>query len=143
MGVPRNEPTERGDGVPTRPGWLTVCAVVCAATVVVSVFRDVFLPASRGVEVWFGLEVIGWLALATAPLHWAVFTIGAWAFWTGRTWIVPWAAAYLFYAGLSHLVWSEASPHGRGWPIGLVQAALISSVGWVLLQLQKLDTRAH
>jgi hypothetical protein len=56
---------------------------------------------------------------------------------------VPFAAAYLFYAGLSHLIWSEASPHGRGWPIGLVQALVISFLGWVLLQLRALDAAAR
>ncbi len=122
-----------------QPGWMTVGAVLCAATVVVSVFRDLFLPASREVEVWLGLELTGWIAYATAPLHWAIFAVGAWAFWTGRPWIVPAAAGYLFYAAFSHLVWSEASPHGRGWPIGLVQAAVISGVGWFLLQLRALD----
>jgi hypothetical protein len=127
------------DATRLRPGWMTIAAVVCAATVVVSVARDLFLPASRAVEVWFGFEVTGPLALATAPIHWAIFALGAWAFWTGRLAAVPVAAAYLVYAGLSHLVWSEASPHGRGWPIGLVQALLISSVGWVLLQLRALD----
>jgi hypothetical protein len=126
---------------PTRqqPGWMTVGAVLCAATVVVSVFRDLFLPASREVEVWLGLELTGWIAYATAPLHWAIFAVGAWAFWTGRPWIAPAAAGYLFYAAFSHLVWSEASPHGRGWPIGLVQAAVIGGVGWFLLQLRALD----
>lgn len=126
---------------PTRqqPGWMTIGAALCAATVVVSVFRDLFLPASREVEVWLGLEFTGWIAYATAPLHWAIFAVGAWAFWTGRPWIVPAAAGYLFYAAFSHLVWSEASPHGRGWPIGLVQAAVIGGAGWFLLQLRALD----
>ena len=127
------------DATRMRPGWMKVAAVVCAATVVVSVARDLFLPASRAVEVWFGFEITGPLALATAPIHWAIFAVGAWAFWTGRMTAVPFAAAYLVYAGLSHLVWSEVSPHGRGWPIGLVQAMLIASVGWVLLQLRALE----
>ena len=118
---------------------MKVAAVVCAATVVVSVVRDIYLPASRAVEVWFGFEITGPLAIATAPIHWAIFALGAWAFWSGRMSAVPFAATYLVYAGLSHLVWSEASPHGRGWPIGLVQAILISSGGWVLLQLRALE----
>jgi hypothetical protein len=122
-----------------RPGWLTVLAVICAATVVVSIVRDLFLPASREVEVWLGFEIHGPLAYATAPIHWAIFAAGAWAFWTGRMAAVPIAAGYLVYAGISHLVWSEASPHGRGWPIGLVQALLLSWLGWVLLQLRNLD----
>jgi hypothetical protein len=117
---------------------MTSLAVLCAATVVVSLVRDLFLPASREVEVWFGFEVRGWLAYLTAPLHWAIFAFGAWAFWANQRWIVPWAAAYLFYAAFSHLVWSEASEHGRGWVIGLVQALAISTVGWVLLRLHRL-----
>ena len=53
--------------------------------------------------------------------------------------IVPWAAGYLFYVAVSHLVWSEASPHGRGWPIGLVQAAVISGLGYFLLCIHELE----
>ena len=117
-----------------RPWWMTLGAVVCAATLLATVSGDAFVPAARAVEVWFGFEITGPLAIATAPLHWAIFAIGAWAFWTGRTWIVPWAAGYLFYAALSHLVWSEASPHGRGWPIGLLQALGLSAVGVLLLR---------
>jgi hypothetical protein len=118
---------------------MTVGAVLCAATLVVSLFRDLFVPAARGVEVWFGLELTGWLALATAPLHWVLFAVGAWAFWTGRKSVLTFAGLYLFYAAFSHLVWSEASAHGRGWPIGLVQAALISAVGYFLLSLRALE----
>jgi hypothetical protein len=64
----------------------------------------------------------------------AIFAAGARAFWTGRVWIVPWAAGYLFHAAFRHLVWSEASPNGRGWPIGLVQALGISAFGFLLLR---------
>lgn len=141
MSATGSEPTSRTNAVRTQPGWMTVLAVVCAATLVVIVVRDLFVPAARAVEVWFGLEVTGWPALATAPLHWAIFAVGAWAFWSGRMGVVPWAAGYLFYAALSHLVWSEASPHGRGWQIGLVEAAAISAVGYLLLRLRALEER--
>lgn len=120
-----------------RPRWMTVLAGLCLATLVISVLRDLFWPDSRWVEVWLGFEVKGWPALLTAPLHWVIFAIGASAFWRAQTWVVPWAAAYLFYAAFSHLVWSEASPHGRGWPIGLLQATAIATGGWVLLRLGK------
>jgi len=113
---------------------MTALAVVALVTLVVCVVRDLFLPATRDVEVWFGFEVRGTAAVLTAPLHWAIFAFAAWAFWTDRQWIVPWAAAYLFYGAFSHLVWSEASPHGRGWPIGLLQAAAISAVGLLVLR---------
>jgi hypothetical protein len=123
--------------VDARPWWMTALGVTCLATLVISVVRDLFLPESRWVEVWFGFELTGPLALLTAPLHWLIFAIGTWAFWTGQAWVVPWAAGYLFYAAFSHLVWSEVSPHGRGWPIGLAQAAAISTIGVLLLRTRR------
>jgi hypothetical protein len=127
------EPSRR---VP-RPAWMTAAAAVCALTAVVSIARDLFLPASRWTEVWFGFEVTGPLALATAPVHWAIFAVAAWGFSNARSWAPPAAAAYLFYAAFAHLVWSEASPHGRGWMIGLVQAAAISSVALLVLRAHR------
>jgi hypothetical protein len=126
-----------------QPGWMTVVAVLCFATCAVTLVSDLFVPAARGTEVWFGFEVTGPLALATAPLHWAMFATAGWAFWTGRIWIVGWAAAYLFYVAMSHLVWSEVSPHGRGWPIGLVQATVIGGLAYLLLCLRELETTSR
>lgn len=120
-----------------RPGWMTALAVFCAATVVVTVCSDLFVPAARNTEVWFGFEVTGPLALVTSPIHWTIFAIGAWAFWTNRAWIIPYAAGYVFYVAVSHLVWSEASPHGRGWRIGLVQAVAIATAGVLLLRARR------
>ena len=111
---------------------MTALAVVCAAALVTDVVRDVFVPDARDVEVWLGFEVHGALARATAPLHWAILALGAWGFWTRRRWVVPAAAGYLVYVAVSHVVWSEASPHGRGWPIGLLQAVVISAAAVVL-----------
>jgi hypothetical protein len=107
---------------------MTALAVCCLAVLVISVPRDFFVPAARDVEVWLGFEVRG----PPAPIHWAVFAIGAWAFWTGRRWIVPWAVVYVLYAAVAHLVWSEASPNGCGWPIGLLQAVAMSRVAFFL-----------
>lgn len=120
-----------------RPWWMTALALFCALTVVYTVVRDLFVPEVRDVEVWLGFEVRGRAALATAPLHWAIFAGGAWAFWTRRLWVVPWAAAYVFYVAVSHIVWSEASPHGNGWPIGLAQAAAISIPGVLLMRARR------
>lgn len=117
-----------------RPWWMTGLAFFCMATVAFLVPRDLFFAETRDVEVWFGLEVRGAAALYSAPVHWAIFAVGAWAFWTDRPWIVPAAAAYVFYVAFSHLVWSEASPNGNGWPIGLVQALAISVPGILLLR---------
>ena len=111
----------------------TALALFCAATVVLLAARDLFVPEIRDVEVWGGFELRGRAARLTAPLHWAIFALGARAFWRARPWVWTAAAAYTFYVGASHLVWSEASPNGRGWPMGLLQAAGISLVGvWLL-----------
>jgi len=123
------------DSLP-RPWWMTILAVICLLALVINVPRDLFFAATRDVEVWFGVEVRGWPALATAPLHWVIFGVGAWAFWTERPWAPAAGAVYLFYAGLSHLIWSEVSANGRGWPIGLLQATAISTIGLILLRLR-------
>lgn len=116
---------------------MTALALFCAFSVVFLVVRDLSVPEVRDVEVWLGFEVRGRAALATAPFHWAIFAVGAWAFWTRRAWVVPWAAAYVFYVAASHIVWSEASPHGNGWPIGLAQAAAISVPGFLLWRARR------
>ncbi len=79
--------------------------------------------------------------MATAPLHWAIFLVGAWGFWLRRPWILPCAASYVFYISLSHLIWSEASLNGHGWPMGLVQALVISVPGILLLRAHRLNPR--
>ena len=121
---------------------MTACALICLIALLLSVPRDLFFQENRGVEVWLGFEVRGWLAILTAPVHWAIFGVGAWAFWTRRSWVVPWAAAYIFYVAISHLIWSEASPNGRGWPIGLAQAIGISVAGVSLLRARTRPKRA-
>jgi len=115
-----------------RERWMQAMAAFCLFTVVFLAVRDLFFPEPRDVEVWLGFELRGWAARWTAPLHWLVFAVGAWAFWTRRPWIVPAAAGYAFYVALSHLVWSEASPNGNGWPVGLAQALAISIPGVLL-----------
>ena len=116
------------------PWWMRALAIFCLLCVLYLVPRDLFRPETRDVEVWFGFELRGRAAQLSAPLHWAIFAVGAWAFWTGRPWILPAAAGYVFYVALSHLVWSEASPNGNGWVVGLAQAAAISVPGFLLLR---------
>ena len=83
---------------------------------------------------WLGFEVRGRAARLTAPLHWAIFATGAWAFWRAKPWIWTAAAATLFYVAVSHLIWSEVSPNGHGWPMGLLQGAGFSLLGVLLLR---------
>ena len=129
--------------LPSRSRVDTVLAALCAATVVFLAVRDLFVPEIRDVEVWLGFELHGRAAQLTAPLHWGIFALAAWAFWRSKAWIWSAAAAYVFYVALSHLVWSEASPHGRGWPMGLLQAAGISLVGaWMLRRSRRRHPRS-
>ncbi len=131
----RSESAESGTLL--RPWWMTALAGFCAATVVFLVPRDLFFAETRNVEVWFGFELRGTAALLTAPLHWAIFGVGAWGFWLQRPWILPSAAAYAFYIAFSHLVWSELSPNGHGWPVGLAQALGFCVPAWVLLRARR------
>jgi hypothetical protein len=111
----------------------TALALCCGATVVFLAARDLFVPEVRDVEVWLGFELRGRWARLTAPLHWAIFAFGAFAFWRAKRWIWTAAAAYTFYVAASHLIWSEASPNGHGWPMGLLQAAGFTLIGiWLL-----------
>jgi len=125
---------EEAQPVVPRPWWMTGLAAICLLALLINIPRDLFFPETRDVEVWLGLEVHGWLARLTAPVHWAIFAAGAWGFWRQRPWVVPAAAGYVFYVALSHLFWSELSPNGRGWLIGLAQAGAISLFGFLLFR---------
>ena len=124
-----------------RPWWMTGLAGFCVSTVVFLVPRDLFFAETRDVEVWLGFEVRGLAALLTAPLHWAIFAVGAWGFWTRRPWVLPVAAGYVFYIAIGHIIWSEVSPNGHGWPAGLAQALGISIPAFLLLRARRSGIR--
>jgi hypothetical protein len=84
---------------------MTGLAGFCAATVVFLAARDLFVPHVRDVEVWFGIEVHGAAARWSAPLHWAIFAFGAWAFGRAKPWAPRAAAIYVLYVALSHAIW--------------------------------------
>jgi heme/copper-type cytochrome/quinol oxidase subunit 3 len=111
-----------------RPPWMTAMAALCAFGTAFLVYRDLAIPEVRDVEVWLGVELRGSAARATAPLHWAILATGAWGFFTQRRWIALATALYLHYVALSHLIWSEASARGRGWEMGVLQAAFFSAL---------------
>jgi hypothetical protein len=113
---------------------MTALAIFCGATLAATFPSDLFIERARDVEVWGGFELHGRAAMLTAPIHWALYALGAWAFWTARPWAPTAAALYAFYVAVSHVVWSEASPHGRGWHVGVIQAVVISIVGVLLLR---------
>ncbi len=124
-----------------RPWWMTAIAAFFVLSLLVNLPRDLFYPEYGNVEVWLGFEVTGAAARWTAPIHWAMFAVGAWASWACKSWALPAAAAYAFYVAVSHLVWSETSPNGDGWAVGLLHAAVISMPGFGLLWLDSRSRR--
>jgi hypothetical protein len=42
------------------------------------------------------------------------------------------------FVAVSHLIWNEASPNGRGWPSGVAQAAALSLVALLLIRMRRL-----
>jgi hypothetical protein len=92
-----------------RPWWMTALAAFCLLTVLFLAYRDLFVPGPRDVEVWLGYELYGRAAQLSAPIHWAIFALGAWGFWRAKPWIVPAAAAYAGYVALSHVIWLARS----------------------------------
>ena len=116
-----------------RREWMRGMAAFFASSCIFLIYRDLTVPEVRDVEVWLGFELHGRAALLSAPLHWAILAVGAWAYWTKQRWIALATALYLFYVAVSHLIWSEASPNGRGWPMGLLQATAFSALGALFL----------
>lgn len=100
------------------------------------IYRDLALPHVRDTEVWFGFELRGGLAIATAPIHWAIFGIGAWLFGKGhpRAWL--YASLYAVYIAISHLIWNVTSPVGGGLAEGLVQLAFFLIPAALLFRMQ-------
>lgn len=115
----------------------------CAATTVFLVARDVFVPEVRDVEVWFGVELRGRAAIATAPLHWLLFAAASVAFFRDRTWVWKAAAAYSLYIAASHVVWNFASPSGGGAPSALAQGVLFALPAPALLVLGRRARRVE
>lgn len=111
-----------------RPWWMNILFVWCTLLALGVPIELITRPVSEDVEVWFGIEFMGWAAKAGGLLHAIIFAVGTWGFWKMRPWMWPWAALYVAQVALSHLVWSELSPNGRGWPIGLLQTAGISII---------------
>ncbi len=124
-----------------RQWWMAAIAAFFVLSLVFNVPRDLLYAEYGNVEVWLGFEVTGAVARWTAPIHWAMFAVGAWAFWTCKSWALPATAAYAFYVAFSHIVWNEASPNGSGWAIGLLQAAVFSIPGVGLLWLNSRTRR--
>ena len=116
-----------------RPGWMNAMMVFCAYMSFFYVPWDFFIkPAAHDEEVWFGIMFTGTAAKLTEPLHWLVYTAGAYGFYHMRSWMHPWAAVYVAQIAIGMLVWSLA--YGPGGAGGLV-AGLVSFAAFFALTM--------
>lgn len=116
-----------------RPWWMNALFAFCLFMTFVYVPFDLFWKSiARDQEVWFGFLLHGWAAKLTEPLHWAIYTSGAYGFWKMRPWMWPWAAVYSAQISIGMLVWNLRDPRGRGWISGAV-AALVFLIPAVAL----------
>ncbi len=121
-----------------RPWWMNILFVWCVILAIGVPYELLSRPVAEDIEVWFGFELTGWLAKGGGLLHVLVFTAGTWGFWKMRAWMWPWACVYVAQVAISHLVWSELSPNGRGWPTGLIQAVGITIIAVLLWRARPL-----
>ena len=121
-----------------RPWWMNLLFAWCLVLAIGVPVEVLTRPLAADVEVLLGIEFTGWAAKATGVLHWAILWAGAWGFWKMAVWMWPWAAVYVFQVAVAHLVWSELSPNGNGWPIGLLQATGISCLAFMLWRARPL-----
>ena len=108
-----------------RSWWMNLLFVFCLYMTFVYMPFDLFLkPVAADEEVWFGFTLHGWWAKATEPLHWLIYTAGAFGFWKMKRWMWPWAAVYAAQVAVAMLLWNVIDPRGSGWAAGTVAGAL-------------------
>ena len=116
----------RSDGS-LRPWWMNLIFYFCLYMTFLYMPFDVFVkPVASDHEIWFGIALTGWWAKATEPVHWLIYAAGAYGFWKMKSWMWPWAAIYAAQVVIAMFVWNVISPHGRGWPGGLIAAAIFA-----------------
>ena len=110
-----------------RPWWANVAlAVALFGACIFSPYDLFFVPFDRAEEVWFGITFHGGAAKVGEVAHWLVWTTFAYGLWRMRPWVPVLAAVYFLQVALAHLIWSVASPRGRGVAIGAIQATVFT-----------------
>src|SRR5207253_2841033 len=90
-----------------------------------------FVPFDRAEEVWIGITFHGTAAKIGEVAHWLVWATFAYGLWRMRPWVPMLAAVYFLQVALAHVVWSVASPRGRGLAIGTIQAAVFTTLATI------------
>jgi hypothetical protein len=123
----------------TRPWWMNALFAFCLfMTFIYMPYDFLWKPVEGDQEVWLGFLVRGFAAKATEPLHWAIYSAGAYGFWKMRSWMHPWAALYTAQVAVGMLIWSFTDPRGRGLTFGLPPFFGFAALAWQLWR-----SRAH
>jgi hypothetical protein len=125
-----------------RPAWMNALMVFCFYMAIVYVPWDFFMkPAAHDEEVWFGVLLHGGWAKLTEPLHWAIYTAGAYGFLRMRPWMHPWAAVYTAQIAIGMLIWPLLYVEGfKSVPFAAVSFAAFAYLTRVLWRAEPLFT---
>ena len=108
-----------------RRWWMNLLFVFCVYMTFVYMPFDLFLkPVAAAEEVWLGFTLHGSWAKTTEPLHWLIYSAGAYGFWKMKRWMWPWAAVYVAQVAVAMFLWNVIDPGGSGWAVGTVAGAL-------------------
>lgn len=111
----------------------------CMVMAVAYIPWDLFLkPVAVDQEVWLGVVIRGWGAKLTAPLHWVIYSLGAYGFWRMRRWMWPWASLYAAQVALGTFLWSVVYVGGLwGWLSGIVGGACVGALALALWEARE------
>lgn len=119
-----------------RPWWMNLIFYFCVYMTFIYMPFDLFLkPVEVDQEIWFGYTLTGWLAKATEPFHWLIYSFGAYGFWQMKTWMWPWASIYVAQIVISMFVWNILNDSGN--LLSAVISAFIFSIPMIMLWLSR------
>ena len=117
------------------PWWMSLMFYFCVFMTVIYLPYDLFFkPVMEDQEIWFGFTLTGWWAKATEPLHWLIYGLLAYGFWRMKSWMWPWASAYVAQIVIAMFVWNMLND---GNLIAAFGSALIFSIPLIALWRSK------
>ena len=90
-------------------------------------------PYGQWEEVWFGVQLTGWPAKLTEPLHWFIYGAGSYGIWKMKQWMWPWGALYATQVVIAMFVFSFLQSGAESSILGAFVAAAIFSVPAIAL----------
>ena len=119
----------------SRPWWMSLMFYFCVFMTVIYLPYDLFFkPVMEDQEIWFGFTLTGWWAKATEPLHWLIYGLLAYGFWRMKSWMWPWASAYVAQIVIAMFVWNMLNEGNLSAAFG---SALIFSIPLIALWRSK------